>query len=200
MLSALHKKTLLPQGQEGWFVEDEFCAINLEAGWTRGPRLAVSVDLLGRTPTGCGRSGSCRIRSRIAQAILHQVDLHASAGGAMHLAIPCGQRCIAHADGVDAVYRDVMVQHQVTDYHLRHVARTGDSGAAVAGSEALYFQDVSLLGLQRFGHLIESSLGVLAQNGLAGTEADLSLRNRRVLIEPAHRLLHAGDLGGGSLG
>src|SRR5215468_2260753 len=49
-----HKKNLLPQGQEGCFVEDEFCAISLEAGWTRGPRLAVSVDYWGEPPLDAG--------------------------------------------------------------------------------------------------------------------------------------------------
>src|SRR5260370_15989180 len=172
----------------GLVVEHESYPFSLpRAGKRPWPR--VSVDLLGRNAVACGRRCGCRIRSGIAQAVLHQVDLHASAGGAMQFAICRCQRGIAHADRIDAVHRDVMVQYKVANHHLRHFPRTADRRAAATGSEALHFHDITLLTLQSSGHLIESVFGVLAEDRLPGTEPDLGLRNRGVLIELADRLL-----------
>src|SRR5262249_50633426 len=56
-----------------------------------------------------------------------------------------------------------------------------------------------LLALQRRGDSIQSFFGILAEEALAGTEADLSLRDRFVLVKLAYRRLHAGDLGVGLL-
>src|SRR6185437_16177071 len=48
-------------------------------------------------------------RGHIRQAVLHEADFHAAATGALHLAVFSLQRGIAHADGVNAIQRNVMV-------------------------------------------------------------------------------------------
>ncbi len=71
-----------------------------------------------------------------------------------------------------------------------------------AGREALHFDDESTLIFQRGRHLIQCSLGVLAQDALAGTETDFSLGRSLVLVDVADNLLDGGQAGvglGGSL-
>ena len=75
--------------------------------------------------------------------------------------------------------------------------RSLDGSRAASRGEALHFDDVAALILQRGGHIIESGLGVLAQNGLAGAEANLGLVSRFVLVDIADHLLHRGQTGVG---
>ena len=86
-----------------------------------------------------------------------------------------------------------MIQNEVTDDHLRHFTRVLNGHGAVAGREALHFNNVALLVLERGGHLVESVFGVLAEGALSGAEADFSLRDGLVLIDLADRIFNRGD-------
>ncbi len=59
----------------------------------------------------------------------------------------------------------------------------------MTGGEALDFDDVATLILQRGGHFIESGLGVLAQHGLSGLEKDFGLGRGLILIDVGDHLL-----------
>src|ERR1019366_5716481 len=77
--------------------------------------------------------------------------------------------------------------------------RSGNWRLAVAGGEALHFDDVAALIFQRSSHFIERVLSLLAQQALAGPEADFGLRGGLVLVNVAHHLLDAGKAGIGLL-
>ena len=86
-----------------------------------------------------------------------------------------------------------MIQNQVTDDHLCHFTRVLNGRGAAAGREALHFNNVALLVLQRGGHLVERVFGVLAEGALAGTETNFSLRDGLVLVDLADCIFNRGD-------
>src|SRR4029077_5239270 len=100
-----------------------------------------------------------------------------------------GYRRVSHAHHVDSVTRDLMAQNQVTYDRVRHPLRGGDRGLTATRGEALNFDDVAALILQWGCHLVERILRLLAQDALAGTKKDFSLRASFVLVDVAHHLL-----------
>ena len=91
-----------------------------------------------------------------------------------------------------------MGEHEVAHDGLRHFLRGLNGCLTLARGESLDFENVSALTLHAGRHLIESVFGILAQDRLAGTEADFSLVRGLVLIDIADyglNILHAsGDL------
>src|SRR5436309_556126 len=74
------------------------------------------------------------------------------------------------------------------------------SGHAAARGEALDFADVALLDFQGSCHFIESVLGLLAEDCLAGTEANFGLSSGLILVNLGDCLLDGSQAGGGLLG
>src|SRR5204863_8928385 len=99
-------------------------------------------------------------------------------------------RGVAHADEIDPVDRNLVVEYQVADNRLGHLLRVADGSLSVTRREALYFDDVAALALQRSRHLIKSFLGVLAEEGLAGLETDFGLGRRLILVDVGDNLLN----------
>src|SRR5579863_6761933 len=144
--------------------------------------------LIGR---GDRRSG---VGGELLEVVLQQADFDAAT--ADMLAVVIRSRGIAHADEIDAVDRDLMVEHEVANHRLGHFLRGGDGGLTLAGREALDFEDVTALTLDRGRHGVNGVLGVLAQDGLAGAEADFSLVRGLVLVNVADHGLDGLDAGG----
>ena len=63
----------------------------------------------------------------------------------------------------------------------------------MTAGEALYFDYVATLALQRSGHFVQSGLGVLAQHGLPWLEADFGLGRGLVLIDIGNYLFDGGQ-------
>src|SRR5450756_163112 len=101
--------------------------------------------------------------SKLLQVVLQEADFDAAPGHALGFGFALGgrrrNRCIAHADQVNPIDRDVVVQRQIADYRLRHLLRVGNRDLSVTGRKALDFDDVATLVLQRGGHVVESALG-----------------------------------------
>src|SRR6185437_535577 len=88
------------------------------------------------------------------------------------------------------IERDVMLDDKVPSYALRHVLRVCDSGGTAARREALNLHDGAALVLHLVCKLVESFLRLRAQYLLSGSEANLGVRDRLILIQSADRLLH----------
>src|SRR5271169_1854340 len=112
-----------------------------------------------------------RGRSKLFQIVLQKAYFYAPTAGSLGLGLVIGvrarHRSIAHAYHVNPVDRYVVVQHEVSHHGIRHLLRGGNGGLAVAGGEALHFDNVAALALQRSRHIIEGGFGVLAQDALA---------------------------------
>src|SRR5581483_8427641 len=136
-----------------------------------GPRSLLGLLL--RIGAHRGRA----VAGKLLEIVLQKADLDAAAREALGLRILIAgrKRGIAHSDEVDAIDRDVMVEHEVADNGLGHLLRSRDGSLALAGREALDFDDVAALTLDAAGHLVKSVLGILAEDGLAGAEADFGL-------------------------
>src|ERR1039458_5464523 len=109
------------------------------------------------------RRGGAR-RSKLLQVVLQEADFNAATRDALWLGIAgrSRRRCITHADEINPVDRNVVVQRQIADDRLGHLLRVGNRHLSMTRREALDFDDVATLALQRGGHFIESVLGVLA--------------------------------------
>src|SRR6266550_332418 len=101
---------------------------------------------------------SCRSRragagSELLQIVLQQTDFHATAADPLVLAcfVSGCNRSVAHTDDKDAIHRDLVIEHQVAHDRIRHLLRGGDCGLTTTGREALDFDDVAALTLQRGG-------------------------------------------------
>ena len=70
---------------------------------------------------GHGRRGVSR-SSHVTEAVLQKADLNASATSAVHFAIFRLDWGIAHTYGINPVDWHIVVEHQITDHHLRHFA------------------------------------------------------------------------------
>src|SRR5579885_2099198 len=90
-----------------------------------------------------------------------------------------------------------MLNDKVPSHTLRHALRVGDGRSAASGGEALNLHDRSALILHLLSELIESFFSFGAQHLLPGTEADLGVGNRLILIERADGLLHGVQLRAG---
>ncbi len=88
-----------------------------------------------------------------------------------------------------------MVERQIADDRLGHLLRIRDCHLSVTGSEALNFDYVATLILERRCHFIESVLGFLAQHGLSRLEKDFGLGRWLVLIDVGDHLLDRGQAG-----
>ena len=128
-------------------------------------------------------------RSELLQVILQEADFNAATGDALGLCFTRRDWGIAHADQINPVDGNVVVQRQVADDRLSHLLRSRDGHLSVAGCETLHFDYVAALILQRGGHFIESVLGLLAQHGLSRPEKDFGLRRRLILIDVGDHLL-----------
>src|ERR1035437_46945 len=107
------------------------------------------------------------------QIILHHINFHSSAAAVLrHGSISAGNGRISHAQHVNAVDRDRMVEHQVTHHRIRHLLRAGNPSLAATRSEPANFEDVAALILQWSGHLVERILRRLAQDALTCTESN----------------------------
>jgi len=133
-------------------------------------RLLLLID------AGCRGSG---VAGELLKVVLQQADFYTAPTHALGLSVCCligvGSWGIAHAYEVDAIDRDVMGENQIAHDRLGHLLRVGDCSLGSTCRESLDFDDVTALAFDAAGHGIESVLGVLAQHGLAGTEANLSL-------------------------
>ena len=69
----------------------------------------------------------------------------------------------------------------------------------MTGGEALHFDNVATLTLQRSRHIIKRSLGGLAQHGLSALEEDFRLICRLVLVDIGDNLLDRVQAGVGLL-
>ena len=92
-----------------------------------------------------------------------------------------------------------MVDHQITNHALRHVLRIRDRNVAFAGREALHLNDGAVLSLHLLGKLIESLFCLRAQDLLSGTEANLGVRDRLILVKRAESLLNGVEASAGDL-
>ena len=108
-----------------------------------------------------GRRGWRRADRQLLQVVLQQADFHAAAGGVFRLSF-FRDRSVAHAYHIDAVDRNLMIEHQVADDRVGHLLRSSNRRLAAAGGEALHLDDVAMLILQRSSHFIERVLGLLA--------------------------------------
>src|SRR6202011_819733 len=151
-------------------------------------RLLLLIDRGGR--------GSV-VGGELLQVVLQEADFNAASADALGLRgfIRGGSGRIAHSDQVDAIDRDLMVEDEIANHRLGHLLRVGDCGLSLAGREALHFDDVAALAFHAAGHSVQSVLGILAQDGLAGPEADLSLVGSLVLVDVANHGLHSLDAG-----
>src|SRR6185369_17749705 len=77
-----------------------------------------------------------------------------------------------------------------------HLLGVLDGGLTVTSGETLHFDDVSALTLQRRSHVVQGLLGILAEDALAGLEADFGLGCGFVLIDISNYLLDSGQAGG----
>jgi 4-hydroxymandelate oxidase len=92
------------------------------------------------------------LRSQLLQIVLQEADFDTATGDALTgFASPAGglRRSVAHADEVNPVDRNLMVENQVADNRLGHLLRVRDRRLSVTGREALHFDDVTALALQR---------------------------------------------------
>ena len=89
------------------------------------------------------------------ETVLQHADFHACSTRAL------GNRSVAHPNHVDAVGRDLVVQHQVTYHRVRNLPGVGDRGLALTRREALHFDDVTVLILNLGSYLISASLACL---------------------------------------
>src|SRR5215470_10438122 len=97
--------------------------------------------------------GGSSIGRELLQVVLQQADFDAASAHALLLrSVIGGNRRVAHADQIDPVDRDVMIQNQVADDRLGHLLRGGNGGLTLAGGESLDFDDVSALALQIARH------------------------------------------------
>ena len=134
-----------------------------------------------------GLAGRCQL----VDTVLEQADFHPiSVSGLGVVAVRRRQLGIAQAHHENAVHRNVILFHQVTDHRIRHGLRTLDTGLATRRREALHFDDVALLVLQVGGHVVQGLLGFRAQGALSRTETDLGLGRGLILIDVADHLLH----------
>src|SRR5581483_4519081 len=149
-----------------WLLLLELCRRRLG-----GCRRALRSRGARRSEAGRSRARA-GVRRQLLQIILQQADFDPAAGDALRLRALFGRRdgSIAHADDVDAVDRNLMVKHQVADHRVRHLLRILDGGLAATCREALHFDNVPALSLQRGSHVIQSLLRVLAQHRLSGAE------------------------------
>src|SRR5258707_10534180 len=80
--------------------------------------------------------------------VLQQVNFYARAATALAF-------YIADGDCINAVRWNLVVQYQIPDHRVCHLARVGDGGVALTRSETLHFDDVAMLILKFPGHLVE---------------------------------------------
>src|SRR6266851_3052206 len=139
--------------------------------------------------TATDRSTAVLLLGHLFEIALQQANLDTRTAGAL------ARRSVAHANHVDAIGWDLMIQYQVTRHRVRHLPRVGHRGMALASGEALHFNDVTVLTLQLRCHLVECVLGLLAQYRLAGPKANLGLRPGRVLIDASNHFLIRLDAG-----
>src|ERR1700692_2708675 len=75
-------------------------------------------------------------RSKLLQVILQETDFNATTGNALRLRFrirgAAGNWCVAHADEVNAIDRNVMVEDEIADHRLGHLLRVGDCDLSVA--------------------------------------------------------------------
>ena len=77
--------------------------------------------------------GSSGVRRELLQVILQQADFDAAAVDVLGLRSIIRRRGgVAHADKVDAVDRNVVVEHQVAHHGLGHLLRGRDGDLALA--------------------------------------------------------------------
>src|SRR5450759_3579481 len=140
------------------------------ARWSR-TYLFRLLRLIGAGDRGSGVGGE------LLQVVLQEADFDAASADTLGLRSFIGGRCgcIAHANEIDAIDGNLVVEDEITHDRLGHLLRVGDCGLTLAGGEALHFDDVSALTLDAASHGVESVLGILAEDGLAGAEADFGL-------------------------
>jgi hypothetical protein len=141
-------------------------------------------------------------RRQLLQIVLQEADFYASSTNTngFPVLVVGWRRSVAHGDEIDPVDRNLIIKHHVADDRFSHLLRIRDCGLAFAGSEALHLDNVAALTFNAIRHFIECIFGVLAQDGLAGTETDLGLVGGLVLVNVADHGLDRLDAGGGLLG
>ena len=90
---------------------------------------------------------------------------------------------VAQSDLMDLIDRHLVLFHQVAHHGIRHMLRTGQTCLAGEVRVPGHFNNVALLTLQLRGNLIQRLLGASIQDGLAGAEAKLGVRDLRILIK-----------------
>ena len=94
----------------------------------------TALLLLGRRLLLSRRSCRRGVGRQLLQIVLQEADFNTTASGALRLGLAsrCGLcRGITHTDEVNAINRNVMIQHQVPHYRLGHFLRVGDGGLTV---------------------------------------------------------------------
>src|ERR1700733_1139362 len=94
---------------------------------------------------------------------------------------------VAEGDTIDAENWNVVFDDEVAHYRVRHMLRVGNAGLPACPRVALHLNDVTLLPLQLGSNIVQSRLGLCIQDRLTVAEINLSVRNRRILVEVRDR-------------